>query len=129
MVSKRQLCNTPVFKFLFKKNENETAYIYMVAYFCHHMSDDYVESTDLTLYVDMPVIYVELWDKKSSKSSSLISCYLSFLMFLTVIYLSTYHLKSRYNFLTSRHLLQQFVLSSDNDFDLLIRQLILLLSV
>ena len=32
----------------------------MVAYFCHHMSDDYVESTDLTLYVDMPVIYVEL---------------------------------------------------------------------
>ena len=32
----------------------------MVAYFCHHLSDNYVDLSDL--YVDLSVIYVELSD-------------------------------------------------------------------
>ena len=32
----------------------------MVAYFCHHLSDNYVDLSDL--YVDMSVIYVDLSD-------------------------------------------------------------------
>ena len=34
---------------------------YMVAYFCHHLSDNYVELSDL--YVDLSVIYVDLSDR------------------------------------------------------------------
>ena len=32
----------------------------MVAYFCHHLSDNYVDLSDL--YVDLSVIYVDLSD-------------------------------------------------------------------
>ena len=32
----------------------------MVAYFCHHLSDNYVDLSDL--YVDLSVIYVDLLD-------------------------------------------------------------------
>ena len=39
----------------------------MVAYFCHHLSDNYVDLSDLyvvlsDLYVDLSVIYVDLSD-------------------------------------------------------------------
>ena len=33
---------------------------YMVTYFCHHMSDNYVALSDV--YVDLSVIYVDLSD-------------------------------------------------------------------
>ena len=33
----------------------------MVAYFCHHLSDNYVDLSDL--YVDLSVIYVDLSEK------------------------------------------------------------------
>ena len=32
----------------------------MVAYFCHHLSDNYIDLSDL--YVDLSVIYVDLSD-------------------------------------------------------------------
>ena len=45
-----------VYNFLLR----EQAY-FMVAYFCHHLSDNYVNLSDL--YVDLSVIYVDLSEK------------------------------------------------------------------
>ena len=48
--------------YLRKYNSDKFLYcFYMVAYFCHHLSDTYVELSDL--YVDFSVIYVDLSDR------------------------------------------------------------------
>ena len=78
----------------------------MVAYFCHHLSDNYVDLSDL--YVDMSVIYVDLFimltfQKKIIKTSSLISCFYSMLLPLIAIYFSILYLTSQHNDLTSGH--------------------------
>ena len=48
----------------FMMNEMESCYSNteqcMVAYFCHHLSDNYVDLSDL--YVNLSVIYVDLSD-------------------------------------------------------------------
>ena len=65
----------------------------MVAYFCHHLSDNYVDLSDL--YVDLSAIYVDLSDhyvdmaENIIKIHRLISCLYSVLILLTASYLST----------------------------------------
>ena len=53
----------------------------MVAYFCHHLSDNYVDFSDL--YVDLSVIYVDLSDHyvdlSEKISPQLIAKYLIFI--------------------------------------------------
>ena len=43
-----------------KKKKNKDYYSRMVAYFCHHLSDNYVDLSDN--YVDLSDLYVDLSD-------------------------------------------------------------------
>ena len=54
-----------------------------VTYFCHHLSDNYVDLLDL--YVDFSVIHVDLSAKKKHHTSSFISCFYGVLLPLTAI--------------------------------------------
>ena len=76
----------------------------MVTYFCYHLSDNYVDLSDL--YVDLSVICVELSDhfadfsEKITTTSSLMSCVISFNA-SNCHYLSIWYLTSRHNYLKS----------------------------
>ena len=65
----------------------------IVAYFCQHLSDNFVDFSDH--HVDL--------SEKNHPSSGLISWFHIVLMPITTIYLSIWYLTSRLNFLTSRH--------------------------
>ena len=59
---------------------------FMVAYFCHQLSDISVNSSDI--YVNSSDIYVDLSGKKISISSSLLICFYGVLTPLAAINLS-----------------------------------------
>ena len=52
--------NMRMSQFLPEKSRSFVRVSIMVAYFCHHLSDNYVDLSDL--YVDMSVIHLDLSD-------------------------------------------------------------------
>ena len=85
-------------KCLDTKTYRKTSHSSMVAKFCHHMSDNYVDSSDL--YVGSSVIYVDL-SEKYTHNSSLISCFCIVLMHRTAIYLSIWKIAKNSSFQTN----------------------------